>query len=214
MIANDGAGTLSIQSVTLSGSGASAFSLDAADAGPFVLAPGEARPIAIGFTPTTVGMSAATLRFETDDPMGGDPTVAISGTATRFTFAQVDRMGIPGLNTVFNHASGVGPFNKRAYNTASPVNDVAAYRGQFIIVLNAVGNPNSGATADLLLPDELPVNMGAATAFGALTGRALTDDAVDVALSVTVGIPTLQSDNVPMNDKGFLAQFPYLATPH
>ena len=49
------------------------------------------------------------------------------------------------------------------------------------------------------------------TAFANLTGRALSDDAVDVALFVTVGIPALRSDHVDANDRAFLSTFPYVA---
>ena len=95
------------------------------------------------------------------------------------------------------------------------MNDLATYRGLFEIVAGAVGNADPAATAGLLLPDELPVDMGAATtSFATLTGRALADDAVDVALTVVVGIEALQSDNVDANDRPFTAAFPYLATPN
>jgi hypothetical protein len=145
----------------------------------------------------------------------GNVEVRLSGRASRFQYRQVDRFGIATLNTVFNHASGVAGFDKKAYNLASPANDLARYRTQFQTVLGAVGNPDPAATAALLLPDELPVNMGApVTRFGMLTGRALSDDAVDVALSVTVGIAALQSDNVDANDRPFRTVFPYVAAPH
>lgn len=135
--------------------------------------------------------------------------------ATDRVYRQVDRMGIPGLNTVFNHPSGIAGFDKTAYNTATPATDVARYTEQFVTVLRAVGNEDPQATAALLLPDELPVSLAASpTAFGNLTGRALADDATDVALSVTVGFDALKSDHVDSNDRAFRATFPYVAPPH
>ena len=213
-ISNSGAGPLTVNGVSIDGTGPSPFSVTDDGGAPFTLSPGEEREVTLGFDPTDEGAFFASLRIAGSDGTTPAVSVSLTGTASRFVFDQVDRMGIPALNTVFNHPSGIAFFDKTAYNVASPADDVATYRDQFIIVLDAVGNPDSGATADLLLPDELPINMGAATAFGMLTGRAPTDDATDVALSVTVGIPELQSDNVPENDKPFLETFPFFAAPH
>ena len=211
---NTGGGALNISSIMLEGSDASAFTI--VDGGtPGLLAPGTSREVRVGFRPSTAGMKSAVLSIASDDPSEGRAQVQVSGSSERYQYRQVDRFGIPTLNTVFNHPSGIAGFDKKAYNLASPANDVARYRAQFMTVLGAVGNANPGATAALLLPDELPVNMGAAvTRFGQLTGRALSDDATDVALSVTVGIAALQSDNVNADDKAFRTVFPYVATPH
>ena len=119
------------------------------------------------------------------------------------------------MNTVFNHPSGTAGFDKTLYNVSSPAGDVATYTAQFETVLGAVGNADPAATAALLLPDELPVSLGASpTAFASLTGRTLSDDATDVALFVTVGAAELQSDNVDANDLPFRTTFPYVAAPH
>jgi hypothetical protein len=212
-ITNDGGAGLEVSSVALGGANAAEFSLDAAP--PFSVPAGGTIEVALAFMPASVGDKSATVLIMSNDP--GDPRieVPVTGRATSFQYTQVDRKGIPGLNTVFNHPSGTAGFSKRSYNVVSPAGDVATYSGQFETVLGAVGNPNPAATAALLLPDELPVSLGAATtAFGMLTGRALADDAVDVALSVTVGIAALQSDNVDANDKAFRATFPYVAAPH
>ncbi len=124
-------------------------------------------------------------------------------------YRQVDRMGIPALNTVFNHPP---VFSKTDYNTAGPDGDLAAYTGLFETVLGAVANADPTATAALLLPDELPVSLGETVSnFAALTGRKPADDATDVALQVVVGVASLQSDNVDANDVPFLTSFPYLA---
>ncbi len=130
------------------------------------------------------------------------------------TYTQVDRMGIPGLNTIFNHAE-VDPFDKGNYNTADPRNDLAAYQSQFETVLTAVGSQTPTATVVLLLPDELPVNLGSATSnFAVFDGRKPEDDVVDIALNLMVGDPSLHSDNVFANDVPFLSTFPFLTDPH
>jgi hypothetical protein len=128
------------------------------------------------------------------------------------TYTQVDRMGIPALNTVFNHPLA---FSKVDYNTSGPATDVANYSAQFVTVLGAVANANPAGTAAALLPDELPVNLASATSnFALLDGRKPSDDATDVALTVVVGVAALQSDNVDANDVAFLNSFPYLAPPN
>jgi len=173
------------------------------------LAPGASMDVAVTFDPAREGDRSAQVVVPADGREGA--VVFVSGRGRAFQYRQVDRMGIPGLNTVFNHPP---VFSKTAYNVATPDRDVADYSGLFETVLGAVGNADPSATAALLLPDALPVSLAGATAFATLTGRALTDDAVDVALSVTVGDPALQSDNVDLNDKAFLMDFPYLAAPH
>lgn len=212
MIRNDGAGTLRVSSIELAGEEPEAFQV--AGAQQVQLAAGESHDVTVTFMPPDLGTFGATLAIESD---GGSVDLSVSGRAVRFAYEQVDRKGIPALNTVFNHPSGIGPFDKTAYNTAAPANDVASYRDLFVTVLEATGNSNEDAQAiaDLLLPDELPVALGAeTTAFADLNGRALADDATDVALAVTVPNSDLQSDHVDSNDKSFLSEFPYLAEPH
>lgn len=212
-VRNDGEGSLAIESIDLAGDDADDFTI-ADGSGQVTLGPGEVHEVVLTFQPTSEGAKTARLTIASNDPDDPRVEIPVQGQAARFQYQQVDRMGIPGLNTVFNHPSGVAGFDKTAYNRATPAQDVATYGALFETVLGAVGNADPAATAALLLPDELPVSLGAETAFGSLTGRKLSDDAVDVALTVTVGIAGLQSDNVDANDKVFQAQFPYVAAPH
>lgn len=132
-------------------------------------------------------------------------------------FDQADRMGLPGVNTIFNHPSSVEGFSKILYNRRSPDSDLVNYKDQFVTVLGAVSNGAPEATAAALLPDELPAKLGsAASDFALLDGRKLEDDAIDIALGLLVGsdLPALQSDHVDANDTAFSAEFPYLAGPH
>ncbi len=135
------------------------------------------------------------------------------------TFSQVDRQGVPAVNTVFHHPQSVSTtdlFDKTAYNLALPADDVATYLSLFTTVLTATGNADpAGTAAAVFLPDVMPINLGSTTSnFATLDGRKLEDDATDVALTVAVGAAALQSDNVDANDKAFLSTFPYLAAPH
>lgn len=207
-IRNSGGASAQISPALLEGAAASDFSI-VDMSGSTLLDAGSSLTVDVVFDPTSGGTRAATLRFPVEG--GDDIIVDLVGSGQVNAYAQVDRMGIPALNTVFNHPP---QFSKVDYNVATPDNDVADYTGLFETVLGAVANADPSGTAALLLPDALPVSLAGPTSFATLTGRALTDDAVDVALSVTVGVPSLQSDNVDSNDRTFSSSFPYLATPN
>lgn len=207
-VTNDGSSAVAIQAPSVSGSAAPEFALTGPSARTTVAA-GSSLELQIAYDPSSTGSGSAQLEIPVDG--GATIMVALVGTGADFTFRQVDRVGIPALNTVFNHPPA---FSKIDYNTASPSDDLTTYTGRFETVLGAVANPDPSGTAALLLPDALPVSLSSATNFGTLTGRALSDDAVDVALGVTVGIESLKSDNVDSNDVAFLGTFPYLAQPN
>lgn len=211
-VMNTGSGAVNITSIVIGGTHADEFELVGAQGGE--VSAGASATFDVAFVPSSVGTKNATIVITSDN---ADPVeAAIGGTATRFQYSQVDRKGIPALNTVFNHPSGTGPFDKTAYNTASPADDVASYTDLFVTVLEAVPNSDPEGTAALLLPDELPVSLAAApTSFATLTGRTLADDATDVALFVVINAePSLQSDHVDANDVSFRTEFPYVAMPH
>lgn len=206
-VTNAGGQTLNIMGYTVSGP----FEITSGGA-LGALAPGATAMTSISFNPTTPGAGAGSLDISTDDPEMPMVSVALTGNGGQFQYTQVDREGIPTINTVFNHPPA---FSKTDFNTAGPDADLATYRGQFETVLGAVANEDPPGTTSLLLPDALPVDLGeATTSFATLTGRALADDAVDVALTVVVGVAELESDNVDMNDVAFLSAFPYLAPPN
>ena len=197
--------------MSLTGTDAGEFGLESGGGASFLVA-GASQDIVVFFDPASEGAKGATLLITSDDPDEPTVNVNLTGTGSIFRFRQVDRMGIPALNTVFNHPPA---FSKTAYNTAGPDGDLATYTGLFETVLGAVANADPTATAALLLPDELPVSLGAAVSnFPELTGRKPADDGTDVALQVVVGITALQSDNVDENDVPFLTSFPYLAAPN
>lgn len=203
-ISNAGGAALEVSNVAASGP----FQLTAGS-GPATIQPGGSLELGVVFVPAAAGAASGSVELTTSDPDDGSISIPLSANAGSFTYAQVDREGIPTLNTVFNHPPA---FSKTAYNVAGPDSDLATYRGQFETVLDAVANADPEGTAGLLLPDALPVSLAAdMTSFATLTGRALADDAVDVALFVTVGVEELQSDNVDANDVAFLSEFPYLA---
>lgn len=154
-----------------------------------------------------------------DDDMTNEPDFSA-------TYTQKDQMARPAINTVF-----VNSGSKDNFNTTIPSNMAAAYASAFQAKLaalnpgyttNALGQDAATFTG-LLAQDVLNVNTSGITTFfngtQVLTGRALSDDVIDVELLLIFGGPTgtsnpqLTSDNVSANDKAFLPAFPYLASP-
>ena len=123
-------------------------------------------------------------------------------------------MGLPGINTIFNHTDAT----KEAYNRANPKNDVTNYTGAVAGVVNLVttlaGTNVAGypaAIAAALLPDVLTYNTATPANFNNLNGRTLSNDVIDKALTVVAN--TTLTDCVP-NDSTFLPSFPYLGVPN
>ncbi|HYM53009.1 MAG TPA: DUF4331 family protein [Candidatus Dormibacteraeota bacterium] len=128
---------------------------------------------------------------------------------------QVERMGKPAINTVFNHTDAT----KDAYNRALPSGDTADYTddvaGTVSLIRQELGD--SVATADaygatvagLLLPDVIGYDTSAAANYAMLNGRALADDVIDISYGVVTD-GDLTSDCVA-SDSAFRAAFPYYA---
>lgn len=142
-------------------------------------------------------------------------------------FEQQDQMGRPAINTVF-----VNSGEKNTFNITTPTDMGGLFATKFRDKLLAL---NSGYTTNLLsldattfasvlATDVLNVSRTAPTTFydgtNVLTGRNLSDDVIDVELTLIFGGPNgtansgLTSDGVSANDKPFLSSFPYMAAPH
>lgn len=148
-----------------------------------------------------------------DDTVGpGDVNGFSSSPLLGVTVTQVDRFGLPAINTAFVAADA----DKDVYNASAPADDA-----QFLPVASAVIQARYGLTqmqadalADFALPDVQP--LGDLSGFP--MGRRLSDDVIDAELGLIFGVfgpavPALQSDGVDANDVPFLGGFPYLAAP-
>ncbi|MBS1597837.1 MAG: DUF4331 family protein [Bacteroidetes bacterium] len=142
-------------------------------------------------------------------------------------YEQDDQMGRPAINTVFISAP-----DKDKFNTTVPTDMPAVFGAEMkakLLALNPGYTTNLlGLTADqfigVLSTDVLNVSKTGVTTFydgkNVLTGRALSDDVIDVELTLLFGGPDgsanpgLTSDHVNGNDAAFIASFPYLARPH
>jgi hypothetical protein len=134
-------------------------------------------------------------------------------------YHQVERMGRPAINTVFNNTQA----EKEAANRLRPSDDRAFDRDNVIATLTAIDHvletnaaPNYTAgeiagIANVLTPDTLTVKLGNGAGF--LNGRRLADDVINAEFSLlTHG--NVASDGVDANDKTFKTTFPFLAPPH
>ncbi len=162
-------------------------------------------------------------------------------TSTRLNggWRQVDRMGRPAINTVFNglllpSSSDYNGLEKDAFNFQRPNKDRSTTTDNVTTVLNAIGNvlTANGATAyssgevsaiaGVLLPDELSITLGSSAGFAsgtslatlALNGRKLGDDVIDAEFALLTNFVITTGDGVGSNDKSFSSSFPYLAGPH
>jgi hypothetical protein len=140
-----------------------------------------------------------------------------------------DQVGRPGIATVF-----VAAADKNTFNVTIPSVMGAAFQSKFQTQLQAYNggafttnilNLTAAQFTGVLATDVLNVSTTGKTTYydgtaaNTLSGRALTDDVIDVSLILIFGgptgasNPTLTSDHVNANDKPFLAAFPYEAAP-
>ena len=143
-------------------------------------------------------------------------------------WAQVDQMGRPGINTVFNnHLVAGNDANANAYkelfNRTLPSEQAAlGFKANVIATLKAVSagplgvtgkaytDAQAGGLADLLIADTLTYKTGDRSGF--LNGRRLADDVIDTLLQVGTNNPAA-SDCVA-NDSTFSSGFPFLGAPN
>ena len=175
---------------------------------------------------TIIGLCALTLGLgscskKNDNPAAADPNTGV-------IFANTgDQVGRPGIATVFVSAA-----DKDSFNATVPTSQAASFQTKFVTQLQAYNGGgfttnilglNAAGFMGVLSTDVLNVNLSGKTTYydgtNVLTGRNLTDDVIDVSLTLIFGgptggsNPTLTSDHVAANDKVFLTTFPYEAAP-
>ena len=156
------------------------------------------------------------------------PVTPATDPNTGKVFAMVgDEVGRPGIATVF-----VAAADKDNFNATVPSQMGALYQTKFQTKLQAYNGGgfttnilglNANQFTTVLATDVLNVSTTGPTTYydgtHVLTGRNLTDDVIDISLTLIFGGPTgasnpgLTSDHVDHNDKPFLTSFPYEAAP-
>ena len=162
-----------------------------------------------------IGLSAATLRGTRILTSTGE-VVSVGG------LRQVDRMGVPAINTAL-----IGFADKDKYNASTPLEDSKGkfVKSDIVPTLQALGTsglpagPGQPLTGNALAAynlavargDILRLNISAAAGFP--NGRQLSDPVIHTLLTVlTNGAVT--SDGVDANDVPFATTFPFFAPPH
>ena len=195
-------------------------------------------------TDTFAGTNVLSIAIRLPDAKLGGTGNSIGVFATTSTpsnggWKQIDRVGRPAINTVFNGLilPGTSDYNgleKDAFNAQRPSADRSTTTDNVKTVLNAIGNVLTAnaataytpgevsAIAGVLLPDELTLTLGSAAPFAsgtslgtlALNGRKLGDDVIDAEFALLTNFAITTGDGVAANDKAFSSAFPYLASPH
>ncbi|MEM7092268.1 MAG: DUF4331 family protein [Actinomycetota bacterium] len=165
-------------------------------------------------------VSAIVLEVPTNRLVPNGET-ALGVWAETWNDGRLDRVGRPGIATVL-----IDDGSEDGFNSRSPEKDLETFGPQVEANLLALsGLDGSGYTeeeargiTELLLPDVLTYDTAEAAEY--LNGRGLTDDVIDLSLTVVTGglganeSPVLTSDCVDGNDVDFLDEFPYLAQAH
>ncbi len=138
-------------------------------------------------------------------------------------WVQVDQMGRPGFNTVFNNHLVAGDAAvdsvKELFNRALPSEQSGlGFKANVIATLKAVSaafnhpytDMQASDLADILVPDLLTYKVGDKTGF--LNGRRLTDDVIDTLLAV--GANTPGASDCIANDSTFTGSFPFEGAPN
>ncbi len=128
-------------------------------------------------------------------PRGGNP------------FFQIDRMGRPFINVGFTKDE-----DKDAFNQIEPTRDRELFTGKFTDLLASHGRGLEDArqTALTLLPDILDYDYSRPAGYP--NGRMLTDDIIDMQLSVLTNGAVTTDKVGPHRD--LLPTFPYVGQPH
>ena len=162
------------------------------------------------------GFNATAIVLEVPDTDLGGGVIGVWA-ETRIGGTQIDRMGKPAINTVFNTTDA----DKNNFNGDEPAGDPATWTANVAGVTSAIRQAlgESAALADaygatlagLLLPDVLSYDTTTAANYGApLNGRALTDDVIDISYTViTSGAPATVTSDCVASDSAFRSTFPY-----
>jgi len=195
-------------------------------------------------TDTFAGTNVLSIAIRVPNAALGGTGRSISLFATTSTpqnggWRQIDRVGRPAINTVFNglvlpSSSDYNGLEKDAFNQQRPSADRGTTTDNVTTVLNAIGGvltANSAtaytpsevsAIAKVLLPDELTIKLGSSAPFAAgtslgtlaLNGRHLGDDVIDAEFALLTNFVITTGDGVNHNDVALPSTFPYEAAPH
>ncbi len=150
--------------------------------------------------------------------LGSSPNVGVwAACAIRRNgrLTQIDRMGRPAINTVFNHGDDKNTFNSitpdkdRTTLTAENVTFLKSFEAT-LMALGGYSTKDAATIAKILLPDILTYDYSNPNGF--LNGRNLTDDVINIELNLVTNGGVTRDD--ARAHKDLLSSFPYLGDPH
>ncbi len=153
-----------------------------------------------------LNISAIVLRVPNASLGGNGQTIGVFA-STEKDNTQLDQMGRPAINTVFNNAE-MDQSDREKFNQTRPNKQVArGFRDDTEEVLMALGAADPEGLAGVLIPDVMTYETGNMDGF--LNGRRLADDVIDAELALVTdgGITTDCVDN----DSNLSSSWPYLA---
>lgn len=173
-----------------------------------------------------LNVSSIVLMVPNSNIGGTGVTVGVNATTSVFkdgVWRQIDQMGRPGFNTVFNNhlVTGDASVNsvKELFNRTLPYEQSSlGFKKTVIATLKAVStafthpytDAQAAGLADILVPDLLTYKTGDTSGF--LNGRRLRDDVIDTLLAI--GANTPGASDCIANDSTFQRTFPFVGLPN
>ena len=157
-----------------------------------------------------LNLSAIILRVPNSQLGGDGSNIAVWATTEAKRGAkkiQLDQMGRPAINTVFNNVDADHKTDREAFNRTQPVEQENLFQDHVEDVLTSFGAADPAGLADVLIADVMTYEVGNTSGF--LNGRRLDDDVIDAELDlITDG--GISSDCVA-DDSATTDTWPYLA---
>ena len=127
-----------------------------------------------------LNISALVLKVPNSSLGGNGQAIGVWATTVDSTGHQLDQMGRPAINTVFNNVE-TNQSDRQKFNETSPIKQVGrGYRSHVEDVLTALGAADPNGLAGVLIPDIMTYTTGNTDGF--LNGRRLSDDVIDAEL--------------------------------
>ncbi|MEP7157961.1 MAG: DUF4331 family protein [Chloroflexota bacterium] len=156
-----------------------------------------------------LNISAIVLRVPNSQLGGSGSNIAVWATTEAKRGAkqtQLDQVGRPAINTVFNN-DNANKYDRELFNRTQPSEQSALFQDHVEDVLTALGAADPAGLADVLIADVMTYETGNTSGF--LNGRRLDDDVIDAELNLVTdgGITT----DCIADDSATTDTWPYLA---
>jgi hypothetical protein len=200
VVSNDGTANLEISSTSISGAGASSFSIQSGE-GAATVAPGGTRNIVVRFSPVAIGAVSATLAIVSNDPDENPYNVSLTGTGV------APDISISPTSANYGNVL-VGENSSQSFTVTNNGNESLNVSGTSIIGADATEfTITSGGGAFFLTPGGnrtinvqfQPSSAGSKSAALRINSNDPDEDPLDAVLSGTGVIPDISASPNPAN---------------